>query len=130
MGEFDELPALSDAQLEIMDVLWQRGPATVGEVWSVVAAARPVARNTVLTLMERLERKGWLVRHEDGPVQRFSAARQRLPTLTHMARQFVDTVFKGSPEEFLLALLEGKKLSPDETERLRKLIQSKRRSLR
>jgi predicted transcriptional regulator len=121
---------LSDAQREIMEVLWARGPATVGEVWTEISASRAVARNTVLTLMERLERKGWLARHDDGPIQRFSAARERQATLAHMARQFVDTVFSGSPEDFLLALLDGRKLSAAETERLRQLIQRKRRTER
>src|SRR5438105_3046918 len=57
-----ELPALSEAQLEIMDCVWQGGEVTVTDVWNVLAGRRPLARNTVLTLMDRLEKTGWLRR--------------------------------------------------------------------
>jgi BlaI family transcriptional regulator, penicillinase repressor len=123
----EDLPALSQTQLEIMEVIWMRGRATVGTVWSEIVTRRSVARNTVLTLMERLERKGWLVRHDDGPVQEYSAARPRKQTLSRMARQFVDAMFDGSPEDFLLALLDDRQLSAEESKRIRQLIDNARR---
>src|SRR2546423_525410 len=52
----EALPALSEAQLEIMQLVWERGEVTVTDVWSVLAQRRGVARNTVLTLMDRLGR--------------------------------------------------------------------------
>jgi len=125
-----KLPALSAAQLEILEVVWQRGRATVGEVWSAVSKRRTVARNTVLTLMERLVQKGWLVRHQDGPVQKYSAAQSRKHTLARMARRFVDHVFAGSPESFLLSLLDGRSLSDEEACRIRQLIEDSRRPKR
>ncbi len=52
------LSALSEAQMEIMNVVWDRGEATVADVWKVLAARRAVARSTVLTMLTRLEEKG------------------------------------------------------------------------
>ena len=54
MAKSPEVPQLSEAQLEIMDLIWRAGEVTVGEVWKALARRRKVARNTVLTLMERL----------------------------------------------------------------------------
>ena len=63
-------PALSEAQFEIMQVVWEGDEVTVTDVWNVLAQRRQVARNTVLTLMERLEKKGWLTRRADGRCSR------------------------------------------------------------
>lgn len=130
MARSAELPALSEAQLEILEAVWERGRPSVGEVWSAVSARRRVARNTVLTVMERLVQKGWLVRHDEGPIQQYSAARGRKQTLARMARRFVDNVFDGSPESLLLALFDGRKLSDDEAKRIRQLIEDARRRAR
>ena len=67
----NELPSLSPGQLEIMDVVWRHGEATVAEVWKALSARRQVARNTVLTMLARLEEKGWLAQGR--------RARPRLP---------------------------------------------------
>ena len=66
-------PLPSDAQWEVLNIIWDRGEATVGEVWQEFSARRSVARNTVLTLIARLEEKGWLRRRAEGeraPLQR------------------------------------------------------------
>ncbi len=74
MAKRNEPPPLpSDAQLEVLNIIWDRGEATVGEVWQAFSARRPVARNTVLTLVARLEEKGWLRRRTEGNVLRYSA---------------------------------------------------------
>ena len=75
------LPALSEAQLEIMDVVWEGGEVTVTDVWNVLAGRRQLARNTVLTLMDRLEKKGWLKRRAEGQTHFYSAASPRADTL-------------------------------------------------
>jgi BlaI family transcriptional regulator, penicillinase repressor len=118
----EEPPALSEAQLEIMNLIWDRGEATVGEVWKALAARRPVARNTVQTLIARLEEKGWLVHREEGAGFAYRAARPRETTLRGMVRRLVDTAFSGSREELVLALVEDESLSETEIERIRAII--------
>ena len=56
----NRLPPLSDAQLEIMNVVWQLGEVSAGDVWNVLSERRSIARNTVQTVMTRLNEKGWL----------------------------------------------------------------------
>ena len=86
MAKRNEPPALpSDAQVEVLNILWDRGKATVGEVWQAFSARRPVARNTVLTLVTRLEEKGWLRRRAEGNALRYSATVPRQTALRQLA---------------------------------------------
>jgi len=121
-----ELPSLSEAQLEIMNAVWQAGEATVTDVWNVIARTRPVARNTVLTLMDRLERKGWLKRRAAGQAHYYSAAVPRAATLEGVVQRLVDAAFAGSAEDLVLALLQGRGLSDEEVKRIRQLIDGAR----
>lgn len=123
------LPALSEAQVEIMNVVWERGEATLGDIWRELAAHRVVARNTVQTLLTRLVDKGWLQYRAEGKVFHYRAGQPREATLRHMAQRFVETAFRGSAEGLVLALLEGQPLAEGEAERIRALIErAERRS--
>ena len=118
----DALPALSDAQIEIMNVVWQGQEVTVTDVWNVLAKRRPLARNTVLTLMDRLEKKGWLKRRADGQTHYYSAGAPRAATLGDVVHRLVDAAFAGSAEDLVLALIEGRGVSDEEARRIRQLI--------
>ena len=122
-----ELPALSPAQLEIMHVVWDGGEVTVTDVWNVLTSRRQVARNTVLTLMDRLEKKGWLRRRADGPAHYYTAAVPRAATLGQVVHRLVDAAFAGSAEALVLALLEGRGVTDEEARRIRQLIDDARR---
>jgi predicted transcriptional regulator len=123
----NKLPPLSEAQLEIMEIVWSRPDVSVGEVWQELVARRDVARNTVLTLMDRLAKKGWLKKQAEGHVHRYRAAATRKATLQSVVRRLVDTAFAGSAEALVLSLLGGCKISPDEAERIGRLIREARR---
>jgi BlaI family transcriptional regulator, penicillinase repressor len=120
-------PLPSDAQWEVMNVVWQRGEATVGEVWQAVSARRPLARNTVLTLVARLEEKGWLRRRAEGNVLRYRATVPQQAALRQIARRLVDTAFQGSAEGLIMTLLGDSDLSEGESERIRAMLDSARR---
>jgi predicted transcriptional regulator len=122
----EALPALSEAQLEIMHLVWQQGEVTVTDVWTELARRRPVARNTILTLMDRLEKKGWLKRRVEGQAHTYTAAAPRATTLRQLVRRLVDAAFAGSAEALVLALLEGRGVSDEEARRIRQLIDQAR----
>ena len=127
MAKRDEPPPLpSDAQVEVLNILWDRGEATVGELWQEFSARRPVARNTVLTLVTRLEEKGWLRRHEEGNVLRYSAVVPKQTALRQIAQRLVDTAFGGSTEGLIMTLLRGGDLSEGEAERIRAMLEKVR----
>lgn len=113
----------SDAQWEVLNCVWDRGEATVSEIWGDVSQRRPVARNTVLTLVSRLEEKGWLRRRSEGSALRYRAVVPRSIGLRRLARRLVDTAFRGSAEGLIMTLLEGGDLSPAEAERIRAMLE-------
>ena len=117
------LPPLSDAQMEIMDVVWDQEETTVGEVWRQLAAKRSIARNTVQTVMVRLEGRGWLRHRAEGPKKFFySAVVGRTRTVRGMVDSLVDVAFKGSADGLVMALLQGRGVSEEEIGRIREMI--------
>lgn len=114
---------LSETQMEIMREVWAGGEVTVSQVCEAINRKRPMARNTVLTLMDRLARRGWLKRRLEGQSHFYSAKAPQAATLRDLVSRMIDTVFSGSAEELVLALLQGRRLKTDEAERIRKLIE-------
>jgi BlaI family transcriptional regulator, penicillinase repressor len=129
MAQRDEpTPLPSDAQWDVMNIIWERGEATVGEVWQAFSVRRPVARNTVLTLVARLEEKGWLRRRAQGKVLHYSATIPREMALRKTARRLVDTAFQGSAEGLIMTLLGDSDLSEGESDRIRAMLEKARRA--
>ena len=123
-----DLPDLSPAQREIMEIVWQRGEVTATEVRRILARVRKVARNTVRTLLERMEDKGWLKHRAEGRTFLYTAARPRHDTIGQKVREVVETVCGGSPETLVAALLDYRGLRPDELKRIRQLLDRARAS--
>ena len=117
-----DLPELSPAQREIMEIVWERGEVTATEVRRILARTRKVARNTVRTLLERMEDKGWLKHCAEGRTFLYTAARPRHDTIGQKVREIVETVCGGSPETLVTALLDYRGLRPDELKRIRQLL--------
>ena len=119
---------LSAAQMEMMEVVWDRGEATVGEIWKILSERRTIARNTVQTTVVRLEQRGWLRHREDGGAFIYAAAHPRRAAVKGLVTRLADTAFEGSISGLVMALLENHKLSPDEAARLRELIDRSEKS--
>ena len=122
MARADDLPALSETQMEIMAVVWEEGEATLGDVWKALSEKREVARNTIQTLLTRLVDKGWLKYRAEGKIFHYRATVARESSLKAVVRRMVSTAFQGSTENLMMALLDGQKLSPEEAERIREMI--------
>ena len=127
MADEDNLAPLSGAQLEIMNLVWERGEVTVSDVWKALRGKRAVARTTVLTVIDRLEKKGWLKRRVIAHQYLYSPARGRAATLGGIVDRLVESAFAGSPEELVAALLDGRGVTDEEARRIRTLIQKSRR---
>jgi predicted transcriptional regulator len=114
---------MTDGELRLMRVLWDKGQATVGEVVEALKTRPKPAYNTVLTLLRIMEKKGYVSHRKDGrafiflpKVARADASRSALHTL-------VDRFFDGSPRLLLLNLLEDEQLSPEALQRLKERIE-------
>ncbi len=115
---------LSAAEREVMEVVWDRGEVTAREVRD--ALEREVARNTVRTLLERMEEKGWVVHREVGRAYLYRAARPREESIGRKVREIVDTLCAGSAESLVAALLDYRGLRPGELQRIRKMLEETR----
>jgi predicted transcriptional regulator len=114
---------LTPVQFEIMQVAWDSGEgATVAEIWEAVAANRDVGRTTILNLVDRLEKRGWLSRRKTGGVFRYKPTVDRGTATGHVAAEFVDAFFSGSASELVMSLLGSKRISRNEVEQLRALL--------
>src|SRR5258708_6219478 len=123
MAKQAETGGLSQAQMEIMNAVWDRpGGASVAEVWKDLSAKRRVARNTVQTMLVRLEDKGWLAHREESAGFRDLGRRARGARLSRIVGTLVETAFAGSADSLVMALLEGRGVSKEEAERIRALI--------
>jgi BlaI family transcriptional regulator, penicillinase repressor len=120
-------PLPSDAQWEVLNIIWDRGEATVGEIWQAFSAQRAVARNTVLTLVARLEEKGWLRRRAEGNLLHYSATIDQQTARRQVAQQLVDTAFRGSSDGLIMTLLGQSDLSTGESDRVRAMLEKARR---
>jgi predicted transcriptional regulator len=118
--------SLTSGQHEIMAVVWQNGAegATVAEIWQAVSAQRRVGRTTILNLVDRLEKRGWLRRRDREKPCRYLAALSREETAVFLAGGFVDDFFAGSASNLVMSLLGAKRLKPGEIEKLRRLLES------
>ena len=116
-------PPLSDAQREVMEVIWAEGELSVSEVRAAISHRRNLARNTVQTMLVRLEEKGWLTHRQRGRTYYYSAKRPRRTNLGAKVTQMIDHFFSGSPEEMVTALLEHRGLTKEEAQRIREMIE-------
>ncbi|MCW5943924.1 MAG: BlaI/MecI/CopY family transcriptional regulator [Fimbriimonadaceae bacterium] len=121
-----EIPPLSDAQLEIMGLLWDRGEGTLGELWSDLNSHRTVARNTVQTLLTRMVEKGWVTTRPESRGFVYLPARPRAAGMRTVLRRLIDTAFRGSAEGLVLSLLDGDTLDEAELARVRNLLSDRR----
>ena len=121
------LPPLSDAQLEIMNVVWDGGTVTFAQVRDRLLVKRPIARNTVQTMMTRLEQKGWLRHRRNGKSFVYSPTVERATTLRGMVASLVEAAFAGSADDLVMALLDGRGISDEEAKRIRKMIDEARK---
>ena len=113
---------LSRAQLEVMEVIWDLGEACVADVTTALNKQRPIARNTVRTLMQRTEEKGWLKHRVEGRSFLYSAIVPREESLGHRVMDMVDKACGGNPEKLMMALMDYRGLTEDESTRIRKML--------
>ncbi len=111
---------LYDRELEVMEVLWERGSATVAEVRE--ALEDEMAYTTVLTVLRRLEEKGYVTHREEGRAHRYLPAIERQAARESALERLTRRLFHGSPELLLTHLVSRKKLSSAQIRRLREML--------
>ena len=121
----DELPTPTPRELELLKVLWEHGPKSVSEVHRLLKTSdgRQPAPNTVQTLLRIMETKGLVAHTAEGRTFIYAPVFSREET----ASRFLDRVFDGAASELVQSLLRAEKISPDELEQMRQLINQARK---
>jgi BlaI family transcriptional regulator, penicillinase repressor len=110
----------TDRELDIMGVLWERGPSTVSEVRE--ALTDDLAYTTVLTVLRVLEEKGHVGHEEEGRAHRYFPRVQRAEAGESALRRLTRKVFRGSPEMLLTHLVSDRQLTDSDLRRMRELL--------
>lgn len=113
---------LTDAELEIMQVVWDLGRCTVRQVHERLNRNRPLAYTTVMTMMCILEDKGHLTHTKPGRAYHYEPVRPKSQVISHMVDDFVGKVFAGSARPLVLSLVKDRKLSKKDLEEIARLI--------
>ena len=118
----DTPPRPTDAELEILTVLWSRGPSTVRDVHQTIAARRAAQYTTILKLMQIMAEKGLVDRNEDQRAHIYEAARPREWTQQQLAGDLLHRAFNGSASGLMLGALSARRASPEELAEIRRLL--------
>jgi len=118
---------LGDLELQILNVLWERGPSTVREVLESLPTQPRPAYTTVLTMMRLMHEKGYLDRRERGRAHVYQARLREQRVKRGLLRDLVEGAFRGSAEAVVIRLLEDENLSREDLDRIKKLIAKRER---
>ena len=117
---------LTEAELRLMNVLWEQGPATVQQVLDALPVDPPLAYNSVLTTIRILERKGYVKHVKDGRAHVFEPLIGKKEASRFEVRHLVNRFFKDSHELLVLNLIEDDSIDNTELKRLRELLKQSR----
>jgi BlaI family transcriptional regulator, penicillinase repressor len=123
MRSENSTPRPTNAELEILTVLWSIGPATVRDVYDVIRRRRPAAQySTTLKFMQIMAEKGLALRDETQRAHVYSAAKSREWTQRQLAGDLLERAFSGSAKALLVGALSARRASRAELAEIRKLL--------
>lgn len=114
---------LTEQELEIMKVVWEKKAATVRDVYETLRERKAVAYTTVMTMMNILETKGHLVRRPEGRAYVYEPVHEQTQVISGLVQDFVDRVFDGAAQPLLLSLVREKKLSREDLDEISRRIE-------
>lgn len=118
----DDLPRPTNAELEILTVLWSIGPSTVRGVYDVIRRRRSAQYSTILKFMQIMAEKGLVRRDEKQRAHIYEAAKPREWTQRQLAGDLLDRAFSGSAKALLIGALSARKATKAELAELREML--------
>ena len=110
------------SELEILRVLWARGPSTVREVYAALSEQKSLGYTTVLKLLQIMTAKGTVRRNEEQRAHVYQACQPAEETKRQLVGDVLHRVFEGSASELMIHALEGRRTSKKELDELRRLL--------
>ena len=115
-------PLPTSSELEILRVIWERGPSTVREVYKTLEQEREIGYSTVLKFMQIMTEKGSLVRDESVRPQVYRASKPQRQIQQGIVRDLVSRAFGGSSASLAMHALSDRKSTADERRQIRELL--------
>jgi BlaI family transcriptional regulator, penicillinase repressor len=121
----DDEVSLSDLQIDLLRVLWQRGEASTAEIVAALQPTRVLAHTTVATLLTRLEKRGVIASHKDARQLVYRALVDQSKVQRSMVSNLLSTLFDGDASALLAHLVDEDQIDSDELAQIRKLIKNR-----
>lgn len=121
---------LGALQEEVLELVWERGEATVAEVVAQLEKRRPVAYTTVLVALQKLEKKGWIEHRAQGRAYVYLPRKSRAESQAGLLGEMLHSVFGGDPTLLVTQLLDSHPWSEAELNEVKKLIELRRKEKR
>ncbi|HWW77899.1 MAG TPA: BlaI/MecI/CopY family transcriptional regulator [Pyrinomonadaceae bacterium] len=118
----NELPRPTDAELEILKVLWRRGPSTVREVFETFGESKTTGYTTVLKTMQIMAEKGLVVRDESERAHRYEPAAPEDETQRRLVGDLLRRAFDGSSKKLVMQALSTERASAEELSEIRHML--------
>lgn len=115
-------PNLTDVELQILGVLWERGPSTVRQVHEALEEQRETGLSTTLKMMQVMTAKGLLIKDDDQRPQVFHPAVSQEQAQTQFVDDLIQRVFGGAADKLILRAVSSQHVSPEDLEQIRKLL--------
>lgn len=119
---------LTDQELAIMKIVWERGSATVRDVYEELLKQRKIAYTTVMTMMGILEQKGRLTKEAVERAYVYKPAEPQREVVGGMVKDFIQRMFDGSAQPLLVHLAENRQIRQEHLDEISKLLKTKRGS--
>ena len=119
---------LTGLQIDVLRALWERGEATIIEVWEALRPKRRLAQTTVATILARLEKRGVLAHRVEGRQYVYRATVSERDVRRSMVAELTESLFEGRPADLISHLLSSREIAPGDLERVKELIEEKERA--
>ena len=122
-----KLPQISDAEYEVMDVIWKYAPVSTNEITDRLAKTKDWSPKTIHTMLSRLEKKGVIAHEKESRVFVYTPCVKKEAYLAAESRTLADRFFDGAMKQMVVSFLDQKNLTPEDLAELQSILDKKRR---
>ena len=122
-----KLPHISDAEFEVMDVIWKYAPVSTNEITDRLAKTKDWSPKTIHTMLSRLEKKGVIANEKESRVFVYTPRVKKEAYLAAESRTLADRFFDGAMKQMVVSFLDQKNLTPEDLAELQSILDKKRR---
>lgn len=122
----EKLPQISDAEFEVMDVIWKHAPISTNEITDRLTTSKDWSPKTIFTMLMRLEKKGAIIHRKEGRVFVYTPCVKKSDYLAIESRNLANRFFDGAMKQMVVSLLDQRDFSPEDLAELQSILDKKR----